>query len=112
MAGLAAFALEDGTEIHFDGAGDGDGGGEVVTRGLMRSDVTERAAVSFDEVTRSLVGPMRSLLQALRDAAEGVDEVELSFGVRFSVSAGAVISRVGGDANLSVTMHWRRTEPS
>jgi hypothetical protein len=106
MAGMAAFALEDGTEIHFDSGGGGDG--DVVTRGLRRADITERAAASFDEVTRSLVGPMRALLQAMGDAAEGVDEVELSFGVRFSVSAGAVISQVGGDANLSVTLHWRR----
>jgi hypothetical protein len=113
VAGLAVFALDDGTQIHFDssdGSADYPGDGEVVTRGLRRSDVTERATQTFDEVTRSLVGPMRAILDSLRQAAEGVDEVELSFGVRFSVSAGAVISQVGGEANLTVTMHWRREQ--
>ena len=78
------------------------------TRGLRRADVTERAVGSFDEVAQGLSAPIRVMVESLRHAAEGLDEIEVAFGVRFSPVAGAVISQVKGDANLSVTVRWKR----
>jgi hypothetical protein len=109
MAGVAVFAMEDGSEILFDVEGESDRyDSEGVTRGLRRAEVTERAVSTFDDVARNLSGPLRTVVAALRQAAQDVDELEVAFGVRFSVSAGAIISQVGGDANLSVTMRWKR----
>jgi Trypsin-co-occurring domain 1 len=111
MSGVAVFTTEDGSEIRFDVDGESDRYDGEVTRGLRHAEVTERAVMSFDDVARNLSGPLRTVVAAIRQAAHDVDELEVAFGVRFSVSAGAIISQVGGEANLSVTMRWKKVEP-
>lgn len=106
---VQTFTMEDGSEVQFD-SDEGAVDSRPVTRGLLRADVSERAVGTFDEVARSLGAPLRVVVDSLRDAAEGVDEIEIAFGVRFSAQAGAVVSQVGGEANLSVKVTWNRGE--
>jgi hypothetical protein len=108
VGAVGVFTLEDGSEVRFDVSEDG-ARGEAVTRGLRPVDVAQKAVSTFDDVARSLAGPIRLVVASIRQAAQDVDEIEVAFGVRFTVTAGAVISQVGGDANLSVTMRWKNS---
>ena len=85
---------------------------DVARRGLHPAEMTERAVATFDEMVTGLEAPVRSLLASLKNAAEGVDDVELHFGLRFRADAGAIISRVGGEANFEVVVHWKRPPES
>ncbi len=107
MPAVVAFQAKDGSTVLFDvvdGPRD-----DVVRRGTGHvADMTERAVASFEDVVSGLEAPVRSLLDSLKQASEGVAEVEVRFGLRFRADAGAIISRVGGEANFEVVVHWHR----
>jgi hypothetical protein len=103
---IASFQSVDGTHVLVD-VSDGRSD-DVARRGLNPTEAIERAAGNFDELVAGLQTPINAMLATFRSAAEGVDEVQLRFGVRFRADAGAIISRIGGDVNFEVVVYWRR----
>ena|ERR1700733_2219853 len=65
-------------------------------------EVKERFEGALDRVRAAAV----SALKAFRDESLAPDEVALEFGVKFNVSAGAVIARTAGEGNLTVRLTW------
>ena len=82
----------------------GDPGFKSISRkpGEEIIDVKERFEDALDKVRAAAV----SALQAFRDKSLAPDEVSLEFGVKFSVTCGAVIARTSGEGNLTVRLTW------
>lgn len=69
------------------------------------TDVKERFEGALDRVR----GAAASALKAFSDKSLGPDEVLLEFGVKFNVSAGAVIAKTSTEGNLTVRLTWSRS---
>jgi hypothetical protein len=65
-------------------------------------DVKER----FEEALDKVRGAAVSALKAFSDKSLAPDEVSLEFGVKFNVSAGAVIAKTSTEGNLTVRLTW------
>jgi len=75
------------------------GGGEE----LVRATRSFEAALA---VVKPVVGAISNLL---RDVAP--DEAEVELGVKLSAQAGAILTKVGGDAHIVLTLKWKRMAP-
>jgi len=64
--------------------------------------VKERFEGALDRVRDAAV----SALKTFRDESLAPDEVMLEFGVKFNVSAGAVIARTAAEGNLTIRLTW------
>ncbi len=75
----------------------------------------QRTADLIEESERAVDGAMSTMekmarkvtdkMNALKDAKP--DEVELAFGLKLDVEAGALIAKAGAEATLEVTMVWK-----
>ncbi|CRK55125.1 hypothetical protein [Alloactinosynnema sp. L-07] len=72
-------------------------------------------------VMREMQGALENAVGEVRDAASAAleqftamtrppDEVELKFGIKLDVEAGAVIARTGAQAQFEVKLKWRRDD--
>ena len=65
-------------------------------------DVKESFEGALDKVRAAAV----SALKAFRDKSLAPDQVTLEFGVKFNVSAGALIAKTSTEGNLTVKLTW------
>jgi hypothetical protein len=65
-------------------------------------DVDER----FEGALEKVRGAATSALATFRDSSLKPDEVELEFGIKFSVTAGAMIAKTAVEGNLIVRLKW------
>jgi hypothetical protein len=70
-------------------------------------DVSERFEAALGNVRAAAV----SALRAFRDKSLAPDEVSLEFGVKFNVSAGAVIAKTAAEGNLIIRLSWSSGDP-
>jgi hypothetical protein len=103
--GVVAFQLNDGDQVFIEAAAAPSGG---ATRGLQPTEIVQRVSATFEEVVDKIRAPVNALIKTFEQAASGVDEVELNFGLGFRADAGAIISKVGGETNIAVTIRWKR----
>jgi hypothetical protein len=103
--GVVAFQLNDGDQVFIEAAAMPSSG---TTRGLEPTEIVHRVAATFEEVVDKIRAPVNALIKTFEQAASGVDEVELNFGLGFRADAGAIISKVGGETNIAVTIRWKR----
>jgi hypothetical protein len=73
--------------------------------------LAERTDKTFEEATANVTPAARSLVARLRSIDDPPDEIGIEFGVRPSAQTGAFIASVAAEANFTVSMTWRRTEP-
>jgi hypothetical protein len=77
---------------------------------LSPADWAEKSAQALDRA----MGTIRQMAQrvsALRDALpDEFTQVELEFGVKLDAEAGALLSKVGGEASINVTLTWERSD--
>jgi hypothetical protein len=101
MATFIEYELEDGTTVLVQ-ADEPQGG--LVPTGRER-DVFKKASIKFSEAFSSIKASIATLRQELDELS--VDEVEVSFGVKFVGEIGnAAVGKVGTDANYAVTLKW------
>ena len=103
-SGVVAFPLSDGDQVFIEAAAPSGG----TTRGLEPSEIVQRVSATFEEVIDRMRAPVNALIKTFEQAASGVDEVELNFGLGFRADAGAIITKVGGETNIAVTIRWKR----
>jgi hypothetical protein len=101
VAGLIRVPLEAGgfltVEVDSRDAG-------VVKAGRPGRVATE-AAQTLEAALASLVPGATAMVNKLRAAKPS--EVSLSFGIKLSAEAGAVIARTAGECNFAVTLCWQ-----
>ena len=107
MSDVARFTTADGGAFFIEVAGTSPG---PVRRGLHPEELTEQAAGSFEALVAHLQGSVGAMVDSFRTATAGIDEVELSFSLSVRADAGIVVSKIGGDANFSVTVKWHRQD--
>ncbi|WP_424187111.1 CU044_2847 family protein [Actinokineospora sp. G85] len=74
------------------------------------ADVLDRARVSLEDALSGVVGAAEAALHRFRDMDKAPDEVELKFGVKLDVEAGAFIAKTGVQGQLEVKLRWRRDD--
>ena len=72
-------------------------------------DLTEKTATAQKAFQKALA-PIKLVanktLNTLNEIAESPEEVTLKMGLKFTGEANAVLTKVGGEANLEVTIKW------
>lgn len=104
MKRLLEFPLEDGTSILAEVE-------EPDQGGLIKASVGDTIAKAQQTLEKSLekVKPAAQfVIQKLRELHDAPDEVQVSFGLKLSAEAGAVLASGGVEANYIVTLKWSR----
>jgi NTP-dependent ternary system trypsin peptidase co-occuring protein len=102
VAGLVRIGLEDGGWLVAESAEE-DGAGGPVKAGRV-ADAFQEMPGNLRSVLGSVAQASREVLAELRDA--GPDEVKIEFGVKLTVSAGAVLTKGEAACHLKVTVGW------
>jgi hypothetical protein len=99
--------LDEGGSVFVDA-----GREELAVDGMVpaaRADGLATAAeLSFEQALDRVRPAADALVAKLRALATRPDEVEVTFGLRMSAKAGAVIAVSGAEANFTVALRWTR----
>lgn len=100
---LARFGLEDGgwaiVELN-------DVDPELRVASVGRSGILDTGSI-FEDALRSVARVANAALAQFRESSVQPDEVEIQFGVRLNVEAGAVIAGNSSEGHLHIKLAWR-----
>lgn len=95
---------------HKDGARDP--GGEVWVELDSTLDENQNISVGeapfLEDAVEMLKGPIKAIHAGLEAAAEDVDSISISFGVKYSTGLDLVIFTLGSESNIDVQVTWNR----
>lgn len=105
MAKLVEFQVGDGDVILVEVE-------DVETKGLQPVSITPgkfaaEAKKTFEQSLANLDPMIKAVKEKLSDLTEPADEVEVKFSVKLSGEVGAVLTKVGGEANYEITLKWK-----
>jgi hypothetical protein len=103
MKRLVEFPLEDGTTMLVE-VEEPDQGGLV--KASRSDDVIARAHQTLEKSLEKVKPAAQFVIQKLRELHDSPDEVQVSFGLKLSAEAGAVLASGGVEANYLVTLKW------
>lgn len=69
-----------------------------------------KAKQSFEEVLDKIKPVASTIISKLHDLNTPADEVEVKFGLKLTVEAGAVFTSVGGEAIYEITLKWQENQ--
>ena len=83
---------------------------ELASAGVVRAsragEVVKEAGETFEEaLDRTLVPVARAIVSRLEEISP--ESVEVTLGLKLSAEAGVVVSKVAGEATLSVKLTWK-----
>ncbi|MHC4115894.1 MAG: CU044_2847 family protein [Planctomycetota bacterium] len=67
-----------------------------------------KASQTFEAALDRIKPAAGAIIAKLRGLGESPDEIDLEFGLKLSVEAGAFIASTGTEANLKVRLNWKR----
>ena len=108
MKRLIEFPLEDGDLILVEVDVDEEVGGLVSTASDGRNDVPVKATMTFEAAMEKVKPAAVAIVKKLKALSDPPDEMEVSFGLKLSADAGAVVASAGIEANYTVTLKWKR----
>jgi hypothetical protein len=73
-----------------------------------RGNILERADETFETAVGKIKPAMAGIIASVKDLAQAPDDVTIVFGIKFDAKSGIVISSAGVEANLQVTLAWRK----
>jgi hypothetical protein len=103
MKRLVEFPLEDGTSMLVE-IEEPDQGGLV--KASRSDDVVAKAHQTLEKSLEKVKPAAQFVIQKLRELHDAPDEVQVSFGLKLSAEAGAVLALDGIEANYIVTLKW------
>jgi hypothetical protein len=71
-----------------------------------RANVVARASQTAQAALEPMIRLATDVTTKLRETDPG--QVTVAFGVKFTAESGVVLSKIAGEANLTVTLHWDR----
>jgi hypothetical protein len=104
MKRLVEFPLEDGTNILIEID-------DVEQGGLVKASLSETVVKAQQSLEKSLekVKPAAQyIIKQIRELHDSPDEVQVSFGLKLSADAGAVLASASAEANYTVTLKWAK----
>lgn len=105
MKRLVEFPLEDGTTILIE-IDEPELGGLV--KASRAGEVIAKAQQTLEESLRKVQPAAQFVIQQLRKLHDSPDEIQVSFGLKLSAEAGAVLAAAAAEANYSVTLKWAK----
>ena len=66
-----------------------------------------RAKKTFDQVLDEIQPVASEIITKLSKLNTPADEVEVKFGIKLNVEAGAIFASVGGEVNYEITLKWK-----
>ena len=82
---------------------------ERVTRGGTPA-VIETASVAFEQALAKIKPMCAAIVRQVRDAVDQPEEIAVEFGVKLSAEAGVILTSTSGEANLKISVKWKRKE--
>ncbi len=73
------------------------------------TDVPIKAAMSFEGALESVRPALERAANVLKNLATAPAEFELEFGIKLSADAGAIFTKIGGEANFKVKATWKKS---
>lgn len=107
MTELVRFGLEEGGSVSFEI--DPPPG---MARAGRASTVVKEAGESFERALVEVRNAASAALGQFRAMAERPDEVEIKFGIKVDVEAGAIIAKTGLQGQFEVKLKWVRDKDS
>src|SRR5690348_8916274 len=71
-----------------------------------RGNTVEIAKETLEDALNKVLPVTKSVVEKLRSMEKVPDEIEVTFGVKLSTVAGAVIASASAEANFGVTLRW------
>ena len=71
------------------------------------SQLVVRAKKTFDQVLDDIEPVASVIVTKLSKLNTPADEVEVKFGIKLNVEAGAIFASVGGEVNYEITLKWK-----
>lgn len=112
MSKYVEFPLESGGSILIEAADDKRAtSGGFVKGGSDPERSTEATKASFDSAMDQVRASANLVVSKLRDLSQPPDEMEVTFGLKASVEAGALfVAKGGNEANFNITLRWQRDD--
>ena len=82
----------------------------VVQAALSPADLAHRSAEALERAMGAIAAMARRVSALRHSLPDDFTQVEVEFGVKLDFEAGALISKVGGESSLTVTLTWERQE--
>ncbi len=77
---------------------------------LSPDDLAEKSEAALDSAMNTVHHMARRVVDTVDSLITPPSSIEVSFGLKLDVEAGAIITKAGADANLNVTLKWE-TDP-
>ncbi|MDJ0897953.1 MAG: CU044_2847 family protein [Xenococcus sp. MO_188.B8] len=71
-------------------------------------DLPQRSAEALNQAMGTIRTMARRTMETIDTLANKPSEVEVEFGIKIIGEAGAIISKVGGEGNITVKLKWTR----
>jgi len=82
-------------------------GTRAVSR-LSPADLANRSAEALDAAMGTIKKMARRVSTLHKEMPHEFTQIEIEFGVKLDVEAGALLAKAGGEASLNVTLTWER----
>jgi hypothetical protein len=74
-------------------------------------DLARKSGEALDRAMETIQGMSTRLARTVDDMVRRPSSVELEFGVKLTAEAGAIVSKIGGEAALNVRLTWESPQP-
>ncbi len=75
-------------------------------------DLPRQSAEALNQAMGTIKTMARRTMETIDALANKPSEVEVEFGIKISAEAGAIISKAGGEGNITIKLKWTREESS
>ena len=102
MKKLVEFKLKDGSSFYAEiEVPESEG----VTR-AGRKDLPAEANMMFEDAINKVKPMATAIIESMRSITDPGPEVEISFGLKLTATAGAVVASAGAEVNYALTLRW------
>ena len=105
MKRLVEYPLADGGSILVEVEIDEEEQGGIVPA-ASPGEIAARATQTLEEALDRIKPAAGAVVKKLRELSDRPDEVEVTFGLKLTAEAGAIIAAAGIEANYTVTLKW------
>jgi hypothetical protein len=107
MARLVTFSLESGSSFVAE-VDDPIQGAKTMRGGSPIEGLVETTNKTFEVAVDTVKHAAETVVDRFRSLSRPPEELTLELGIKLSAEAGAVIAKTSTDANIKVTMSWKR----
>jgi len=84
--------------------------GGLGTLSVGTEELVERSKQALDRAMNTIQGMARRTIDAAKNLTDPPDAIEVEFGIKLDVEAGAMVAKAGTEASITVKMVWRPKE--